>query len=175
MKMATAMGTWCSAASSWLRAHSCITSRAEFFGKTSNHPSDSASLQPSFGTLWLLAFPKTKITFEREEISDCQWDSGKYNGRVHGDSNKGFCRVFWTMEETLGELCEIPRCLLWRGLMCHCPMYNSSCIFFNKCLCFPYYMAGYLLDRPHIVIISSISSPTGTDERQWANKQKDEV
>ena len=36
-------------------------------------------LQPRFGALWLLAFPKTKITFEREEISDHQWDKGKYD------------------------------------------------------------------------------------------------
>ena len=36
--------------------------------------------------------------------------------------------VFWTVEEMLGELCEVPRCLLWRGLRCHCPMYNVSCI-----------------------------------------------
>ena len=43
---------------------------AEFFGETSNHPGDSAPLQPRFGALQLLAFPKTKITFEREEISD---------------------------------------------------------------------------------------------------------
>ena len=41
--------------------------------------------QPRFGTLWLLAFPKTKITFEREEISYCQWDSGKYYGAADGD------------------------------------------------------------------------------------------
>ena len=47
------------------------------FCETSNHPDDSAPLQPRFGTLWLLAFPKTKITFEREEISDHWWDSGK--------------------------------------------------------------------------------------------------
>ena len=40
------------------------------FGETSNHPGDSASLQRRFGALRLLAFPKTKITFEREEISD---------------------------------------------------------------------------------------------------------
>ena len=32
---------------------------------------------------WL--YPKTKITFEREEISDPWWDSGKYNGAAHGD------------------------------------------------------------------------------------------
>ena len=37
-------------------------------------------LQPTFGALWLPAFPKTKITFEREEISDRWWDSGKYDG-----------------------------------------------------------------------------------------------
>ena len=61
---------------------SCLV---QFFGKTSNHPGDSDSLQPRFGTLRLLAFPKTKITFERKEISDCQWDSGKYNGAADGD------------------------------------------------------------------------------------------
>ena len=44
----------------------------------------------------------------------------------------------------LGELCEVPRCLLWRGLRHHYPMYSVSCIciFFNKCLYFSYYMAG---------------------------------
>ena len=63
----------------WLAASSrqCTRSPAELFGKTSNHPGDSA---PLFGTLWLLAFPKTEITFEREEISDHWWESGKYNG-----------------------------------------------------------------------------------------------
>ena len=32
--------------------------------------------------------PKTKITLEREEISDHQGDSGKYNRAVEGDSNR---------------------------------------------------------------------------------------
>ena len=45
--------------------------------------------QPSyrfkFGALWLLAFPKTKITFEREEISDHWWDSGKYDEGADGN------------------------------------------------------------------------------------------
>ena len=57
-------------------SHAC----AEFFGKTSNLQGDSAPLQPRFGSLWLLAFPKTKITFEREEILDHWWNSGKYKG-----------------------------------------------------------------------------------------------
>ena len=66
-----------------------------------------------------------------------------------------FYRVFWTVEETLGELSEVPRCLLWRGLGHHCPMYNVSCIFifFNKCSYFSFYMSGYFLDRPHIDLI----------------------
>ena len=71
------------------------------------------ALQLRFGILWLPAFPKTKITFEREAISDRQWDSGKWQ---------------------LGELCKVPTCLLWRGLRCHCTMYNASCVFFNKYL-----------------------------------------
>ena len=38
-----------------------------------------------FEALWLLAFPQTKITFEREEISDHWWDSGKYDVAADGD------------------------------------------------------------------------------------------
>ena len=38
--------------------------------------------------------------------------------------------VFWTLEQTLGELCEVPRCLLWRGLRHHCPLYNLSCMLY---------------------------------------------
>ena len=80
------MGNWWLAALSWQRTcPSYITSCVEFFGETSNHPGDSALLQPRFGTLWLLAFPKTKITFEREEISDHWWDSGKYDVAAGGN------------------------------------------------------------------------------------------
>ena len=50
-----------------------------------NHPSDSAPLQPRFGILRLLAFPQTEVTFEREEISDHQSISGKYNRAADGD------------------------------------------------------------------------------------------
>ena len=73
----TAMGNWWLAVSSGHCALSCIMSRAEFFGKTSNDPGDSASIQPRFGALWLRTFPKTKLTFEREDISDCQWELRK--------------------------------------------------------------------------------------------------
>ena len=85
IQKAAAMGSWWLAASSWQYAHLYIMSDAEFFGKTSNHPGDSAPLEARFGALKLLAFPNTKITFEREEISDHWWDSGKYNGAADGD------------------------------------------------------------------------------------------
>ena len=58
---------------------------AEFFGKTLNHPGNSDPLQPRFGTLQLLAFPKTKITSDREETADHWWDSGKYDKAADGD------------------------------------------------------------------------------------------
>ena len=36
----------------------------------------------------------------------------------------------WTVEEMLGELCEVLGCLLWRWPRCHCPMYNVSSILY---------------------------------------------
>ena len=64
IQKAAAMGNWWLAASTRQCVCSCITSPGEFFGKTSNHPGDSAPLQPRFGALQLLTFPKTKIAFE---------------------------------------------------------------------------------------------------------------
>ena len=51
----------------------------------------------------------------------------------------------------LGELCEVPRWLIRRGLRWHCPTYNVSCVLYlYKCLWFSYYVAGYLVDWPCI-------------------------
>ena len=133
IQKAAVMGNW------WLAAltqciHSCITSHAEFFGETSNHPGDSAPYSPYLVLcdFWLLLKLKSPLKGKRfqtinetEEIKEGSW--------------------WW-----LGKLCEVPRCLLWRGQRHRCLMYNISCIFFNKCLHFSYYMAGYLLDRPCI-------------------------
>ena len=74
IQKAAALSNWWLAASSGQHAHSHITSFTEFFGETWNHPSDSAPLQPIFGAMQILAFPKTKIMFEREEISDHHWE-----------------------------------------------------------------------------------------------------
>jgi hypothetical protein len=41
-----------------------------FVCKTSHYPGLSAHLRPRFGSLRILVFHKTKITFEREEICE---------------------------------------------------------------------------------------------------------
>ena len=123
IQKAAALGNWWLAASSWQCAHSGIMSHAEFFGKISNHPGDSASLQHRFGALQLLAFPKTKIIFEREEISDHWWDSGKYDGTADGNlencvrSQRAYFEEDWSV-------------------IVLCTMFFVSCIFFIKCLYF---------------------------------------
>ena len=83
IQKATTVGNWWLAASSWQPAQSCITSCAALWQITPIR--DSAPLQPRFDALWPLVVPHTKITFEREEISDCWWDSGKYERAADGD------------------------------------------------------------------------------------------
>ena len=73
IKKAAAMGNWWLAALTRQCASSCITSLAVFLWNIKSLRWLSP-LQPRFGALQLLAFPKTKITFEREEISDHRWD-----------------------------------------------------------------------------------------------------
>ena len=93
------------------------------FWQNIKSPGDSACLQPRFGALWLLTFPKTKITLEREEISDRWWDSEKYNGTADGD---------W-------ENCVRSQGAYFEGVLdviVLCTMFLVSCIFFNKCLYF---------------------------------------
>ena len=93
---------------------------------------DSALLQPRFGALWFLAFPKTKITFEGKrfqtvnEIQENMMEQLMAIGRSQGAYFEGD----------------------W-GIIVLCTVFLVSCIFFNKCLYFSSYMAGYLLDRPH--------------------------
>ena len=79
-----AMGNWCFTASSWQHVHSCIMSYADFLGNIKSPRWLSPSIAQIW-PLWLLAFPKTKIIFEREKISDCQWDSRKYDRASNSD------------------------------------------------------------------------------------------
>ena len=47
-----------------------------------------------------------------------------------------FRKIWWGSRWRLGELCGVPRYLLWRGLKHHCPMYNVSCSFLKNSLFF---------------------------------------
>ena len=138
IQKATAMGNWWLAASSGQYVRSRIMSHAEFLVKhrITQVTQPSHSLDLALWD-WLLAFSKTKITFEREEISGCWWHSGKYNGAADAD---------W-------ESCVRSQGAHFEGdwsIIVLCTMFLVSYIFCNKCLCFSYYMAGYLLDRPRI-------------------------
>ena len=106
------MGNWRLAASSWQCACPCITSHAEFFGKTSNHPGDLAPLKHRFGTVQLLVFPKTKTTFEREEISDRWWGSGKYDGQLMAIGRTVWGHKVRTLKRTKTSLSYV-RCFLY--------------------------------------------------------------
>ena len=134
----SAMGNGWLAASSGQCACSCITSHAAFFGKTSNYPGNSAPQQPRFGALRLLAFPKIKITFKREEISDYLWDSGKYAGAADSDW-ENYLRSQDDYFEGDWVLLSCVQCFLYLA---------SSSINVS----FSYSMARYLLDEPCINI-----------------------
>ena len=102
IQKAPAMGSQWVAAAPQQRAHLHITSSVDFW----QNAKSPRWLSPLTAQIWwhaLLDFPQTKITFEREEISDWM----RFRKIQQGN--------WWR----LGELCEVPRCLLGRGLRCH--------------------------------------------------------
>ena len=105
-QMAAVMGNWWLAASTRQHTHSCVTSHSEFFSKTSNHP----DLVPC--DFWL--FPKLKSPLKGKRFQTIV----------------KFRKIQWGSWWQLGELCEVPRCLLWRGQRRHCSMYTVSCILY---------------------------------------------
>ena len=127
------MGNWWLAAISEQYIQSCSMSPVEYFGKTSNHPGDSALLHSRFGALWLLAFLKTKIIFESREILDHWWGSGKFNGAADGNLENCMSSQGAYFEGGWGIVL--------------CTMFLVSCIISNKCICFSYYISGYILDN----------------------------
>ena len=135
---AVAKGNW------WLAASPQQCRFGQICGKMSNHPADLAPLQLRLGVLQLLAFPKTKITFEREEISDSLWDSGKYDGAVDGH---------W-------ENCVISQGAYFEGdwgVTILCTVFLVSCIFISKCPYFSQCVVGYFLDRPLCIYFSGLT------------------
>ena len=87
IQKATAMVDWWLAASSQQCTHSWITSSAEIFGKTSNHPGDSAPYSPDLMSWDFWLFLKQKPPFK----------------------GKGFQTVDEIQENTTGQLMAIGR------------------------------------------------------------------
>ena len=83
-------------------------------------------LGPPIAQTWCLqfmAFSKTEIIFEREDISDHQWDLGKHDRTADGN---------WeNCVRSQGDYFEGD----W-GVIVLCTMFLVSWIFFNKCLYF---------------------------------------
>ena len=120
IQKAAAMGTWWWAASSRQCTASCITSCAKFFGQTSNHPGDSAPLQPRFGTLQLLAFPKLKWSLKQTRFQTMDEIQENMMGQLMA----------------LGELCKVPSAYFegnW-GIIVLFTMFLVPCISCSKCL-----------------------------------------
>ena len=118
IQKAAVMGNWWLAASSQQHVCSCITSLAVFWQNIKS-PRWLRPLQPRFGTLEILAFSKTKITFDREEIIDYWWDSGKYDGAADADWENCVRSQGAYMEGA------------W-GVIVLCTMFLVPCIFLSK-------------------------------------------
>ena len=122
IQKAAAMGNWWLAASSQQCARStCLlmhhVSCRVFLAKHQITQVTQPLYSPRFDALWLLVFPKTKITFKGEKISD-RWDSGKYNRAADGD---------W-------ENCVRSQGACYEGnhgVIVLCTIFLVSCIFLN--------------------------------------------
>ena len=104
------------------------------FCETSNHPGDSAPLQPRFGALWVLAVPKTKITFEGKRFQTTRELQENTTGQLIMTGRTVWGPKVPTLEETEASLSYV-QCFLY---------------LLQMSLFFPFYVAGYFLDRPHI-------------------------
>ena len=122
-------------ASSWKCACPFYISLAVFFcGKTSHHTGLSASLQPRFGFLRLLVFPKAKIAVESEDICECDGHT------VHKLRQRRLTADWLDPRES--------DCLRMRstGSSDWLPSYIKA----TRPVLEVFKMAGYFPDRPHI-------------------------
>ena len=110
IQKAAAMGSWWLAASSQQRAHLCIMSRAEFFWQNIKSP---RWLSPPIAQIWC------PVTSGFSQNYSHPWKGRDFRPSVR------FRKIQWGTGWWLGEPCEVPRCLLWKRLRCHCPMYLS--------------------------------------------------
>ena len=133
IQKAAAMGNWWLAASSWQLTHSWITSHVEFLVK---HQITQVT-QPHYSwDFWL--FPKLKSPLKGKRFQTIDEIQENTTGQLMAIGRTVWGPKVTTLKGTEASLSYV-----------QCFLYLVSCIFCNKCLYFSYYMAGYLLDRPH--------------------------
>ena len=111
------------------------------FGKASHHPGLSASLQPRFSSLRLLAFSKYKIVIEREETCEC------YGHTIHKLSQRRLAADFPAPRKSD---CSLSRSKVSSDWL---PSYIKA----TRPVLEIFIMAGYIPDRPRTFIHSSHS------------------
>ena len=134
IQKAAAMGNWWVAASWQQCTNSRIRSPAEFSCKTSNHPGDSAPLQPRFGPLWTSGVSQNLNHLWKGRDFRSLMRFRKYIMAADGDW-ENYGRFQGTYFE--GD---------W-GIIVLCTIFLVSSL---KNVSFSYYVAGYLLVRIHI-------------------------
>ena len=145
MQKAAAMGNCWLAASAWQRTCLYIMSHATCLAQHQITHMTQFRCIPDLVPCNFWLFSKLKSPFEREGISDCQWVSGKCNREADGD---------WkNCVRSQGAYFEGD----W-GIIVLCTVFLVSCIFFNKCPRFSYYVAVYFLERPHTYVFLLINS-----------------
>ena len=107
IQKAKAMGNWWLAASSQQCTCSCLMSH---------------------GVFWQNSLPIAQIWCPVASGLSQNWNS-LWKGRDFRPSMR-FRKIRWGSWWQLREQCEVPGCLLWRGLRHHCPMYSVSCILY---------------------------------------------
>ena len=113
IQKATAKGNWWLAASSQ-RARSWVTSCAVFWLNIKS----PRWLRPPTAQIWC------PVTSGFSQNYNPLWKRRDFRPLMT-------VRKIWQGSwGQLGELCEVPRCLLWRELRRHCPMNNVSCILY---------------------------------------------
>lgn len=125
--------------------HQCTcpfySSYVGFYGKTFHRPGLSVPLQPRFGSLQLLVFPKAKIAVENKEICECDCHT------VHKLSQ-------WHLIAHLVDPQESGCSWMCSGVSSD---WLASCIRAAWPVLEMFRMAGYCLDKPGINFSSYIS------------------
>ena len=134
IQKAADMGNWWLAASSQQCTHQCITSCAEFFGKTSTHRGDSVPPYLATWDFWL--FPKLKSPLKGKRFQTINKIQENIMGQLMTIERTVWGPTVLTLKGTKASLSYV-RCFLY-------PASSSISI------CFSYHMAGNLLDRSRI-------------------------